>query len=166
MKPAGGMTGKSFIGELTGKRPADRSYVFAERGWHFGPITRTDGLDFSRSITSTRYRYIYNALPDRSYTPVDMANKDAWKAIQQAHAMGQLSPLHQRLYFKKPRATAELYDLKNDPFELHNLAGNTSTRETEDTLRKALEVWMIHESDFLPLPTHALQTTIKKRTDE
>jgi uncharacterized sulfatase len=160
------MTGKSFLGELTGKRPADRRYVFAERGWHFGPITRTDGLDFSRSITSTRYRYIYNALPDRSYTPVDMANKDAWKAIQQAHTAGQLSPLHQRLYFEKPRPMTELYDLKNDPLELCNLAGNTSTRETEDTLRKALEVWMIHEGDFLPLPTHALQTTRKKSTDK
>ena len=43
------------------------------------------------------------------------------------------------------------------PFELQNLAGNTSTRETEDKLREALEGWMIRESDFLPLPSHALQ---------
>ena len=56
----------------------------------------------------------------------------------------------------------ELYDLQNDPFELSNLAGNASTRDTEDTLRKELEEWMVHESDFLPLPTHALQTKIKK----
>jgi hypothetical protein len=91
-----------------------------------------------------------------------MANKDAWKAIQQAHAAGQLSPLHQRLYFEKPRPMTELYDLKNDPLELRNLAGNMSTREIEDTLRKTLEAWMIHESDFLPLPTHALETTRKK----
>ncbi len=162
MKPTRGMTGQSFLGELTGKKPAGRRYVFAERGWHFGPITRTDGLDLSRSITSIRYRFIYNALPDRGYTPVDMANKDAWKAIQQAHAAGQLSPLHQRLYFEKPRPMTELYDLKNDPLELRNLAGNMSTREIEDTLRKTLEGWMIHESDFLPLPTHALETTRKK----
>ena len=55
--------------------------------------------------------------------------------------------------------------LRPTPLELCNLAGSESTRETEDTLRKALEVWMIHESDFLPLPTHALQTTVKKKTD-
>ncbi len=166
MKPSKGMTGQSFAGELFGKKPDGRRYVFAERGWHFGPITRTDGLDFSRSITSTRYRYIYNALPDRSYTPVDMADKDAWKAIQQAQAAGQLSPLHQRLYFKKPRPMTELYDLQNDPLELRNLSSNTSTSETEDRLRKALEAWMIRETDFLPLPTHALQTTRKKNTDK
>jgi hypothetical protein len=95
-----------------------------------------------------------------------MADKDAWKAIQQAQAAGQLSPLHQRLYFKKPRPMTELYDLQNDPLELCNLSGNTSASEKEDTLRKALEKWMIHESDFLPLPTHALQTTRKKNTDK
>ena len=164
MKPIRGMTGQSFVGEFTEKKDAGRRYVFAERGWHFGPITRTDGLDFSRSITSERYRYIYNALPDRSYTPVDMANKDAWKAIQQAYASGQLSRLHQELYFKKPRPIAELYDLKNDPFELQNLANTTSTRETEDKLRESLEGWMIRESDFLPLPSHALQF-YKKNSD-
>ena len=157
MKPTKEMTGQSFVGEFTEKKDAVRHYVFAERGWHFGPITRTDGLDFSRSITSERYRYIYNALPDRSYTPVDMANKDAWKAIQQAYASGELSRLHQELYFTKPRPITELYDLKNDPFELKNLAGTTSTCETEDKLRESLEGWMIRESDFLPLPSHALQ---------
>ena len=166
MKPTEGMTGISFFRDLVGEETSQRRYVFAERGWHFGPITRTDGLDFSRSITSVRYRYIYNALPDRSYTPVDMANKDAWKAIQQAHTAGQLSPLYQQLYFRTPRPIIELYDLKNDPLELHNLAGKMSIEKTESRLCKALEAWMIRESDFLPLPTHALQTTLKKSRDE
>ena len=163
MKPSRGMTGQSFAGELSGKKTGGRPYVFAERGWHFGPITRTDGLDFSRSITSKRFRYIYNALPDRSYTPVDMAHKDAWRAIQQAHTTGQLSPLHQRLYFKKPRPIVEFYDLEQDPLELDNLAGNPSTDDTEKKLRETLEAWMIRESDFLPLPTHAIETTTKTK---
>jgi arylsulfatase A-like enzyme len=161
MKALKGMTGQSFADDLFGKKSDGRRYVFAERGWHFGPITRTDGLDFSRSITSDRFHYIYNALPDRSYTPVDMAHKDAWKAIQQAHTTDQLSPLHQRLYFKNPRPIVELYDLEHDPLELDNLAGNPSTNDTEKKLRETLEAWMIRESDFLPLPTHALETTTK-----
>ena len=90
---------------------------FAERGWHWGPITRTDGLDLSRSVTSERYRYIYNALPNRSYTPVDMSGKDAWKAIlKAAHATEQLSPLHERLYFCESSANRSNYTtLRNDP---------------------------------------------------
>ena len=69
------MDGLSFLPQLLGIESKPRTHLFAERGWHWGPITRTDGLDFSRSVTSTRYRYIYNALPDRSYTPVDMSKK-------------------------------------------------------------------------------------------
>lgn len=157
MKPLKEMTGVSFLGQLLGKRAEVRQYVFAERGWHWGPITRTDGLDLSRSITSKRYRYIYNALPNRSYTPVDMPGKDAWKAIQSAHTSNRLSPLHQRLYFQNPRPVIELYDLHEDPLELNNLAGGKSVANMERTLREELESWMIREHDFLPLPTHALQ---------
>ena len=159
MNPLKEMTGISFLPQLLGKETKDRRYVFAERGWHWGPITRTDGLDLSRSITSQRYRYIYNALPNRAYTPVDMPNKDAWKAIQVAHAAKQLSPLHQRLYFQKPRPVVELYDLSNDPLELNNMAGKKSVAKIERALREELESWMIREHDFLPLPTHALQNT-------
>ena len=157
MQPLKEMTGVSFLPQLLGKTAEGRRYVFAERGWHWGPITRTDGLDLSRSITSRRFRYIYNALPDRSYTPVDMPGKDAWKAIQSAHSENKLSPLHERLYFQKPRPIVELYDLQNDPLELRNLAGNRSVADLEQTLRQELESWMIREHDFLPLPMHALQ---------
>ncbi|MDG2221397.1 MAG: sulfatase-like hydrolase/transferase [Rubripirellula sp.] len=117
------MTGISFVQQLLGEKTETRQYVYAERGWHWGPITRTDGLDLSRSITSKRYRYIYNALPNRSHTPVDMSNKPAWAAIQKAHNENKLSSLHQRLYFQNPRPIVELYDLANDPMELNNLAG-------------------------------------------
>ena len=86
-----------------------------------------------------------------------MPNKDAWQAIQSAHAANKLSPLHQRLYFQNPRPVVELYDLRNDPLELNNLAGKKSVADMERTLREKLESWMIREHDFLPLPTHALQ---------
>lgn len=157
MTPNREMTGVSFLRQLAGEQIEGRRYVFAERGWHWGPITRTDGLDLSRSITSTRYRYIYNALPDRSYTPVDMPGRAAWKAIQSAHAARHLSALHQRLYFQNPRPIVELYDLQTDPLELNNLAGTNSVTSIEQALREELESWMVREHDFLPLPTHALQ---------
>lgn len=157
MRTLDSMTGVSFLPQLLGTPAEGRKYVFAERGWHWGPITRSDGLDLSRSITSKRYRYIYNALPNRSYTPVDMFNTDAWKAIQSAHAAKQLSPLHTRLYFQNPRPMIELYDLARDPLEVHNLAGKKTVASIEQMLRKELESWMIREHDFLPLPTHALQ---------
>ncbi len=161
MKPLEEMTGISCLPQLLGEKTTGQQYVFAERGWHWGPITRTDGLDLSRSVTSERYRYIYNALPNRSYTPVDMSGKDAWKAIQAAHAAKQLSPLHERLYFANPRPVVELYDMRDDPLELNNLTGKKRVAEIERSLREELESWMIREHDFLPLPTHALKNTNK-----
>lgn len=159
LKPLKEMTGVSFYRQLLGEKSETRRYQFAERGWHWGPITRSDGLDLSRSITSKRYRYIYNALPNQIYSPVDMAEKAAWKAIQSAHTSNQLSPLHDRLYFQNPRPIVELYDLGKDPLELNNLAGKKSVDLLEQTLREELESWMIREHDFLPLPTHALQNS-------
>ena len=154
------MDGLSFLPQLLGIESKPRTHLFAERGWHWGPITRTDGLDFSRSVTSTRYRYIYNALPDRSYTPVDMSKKDAWTAITESHRQGQLSKLHERLYFQNPRPVIELYDLENDPLELRNLSGRPGYENTELQLQMELERWMIREHDYLPLPSHAIQNGI------
>ena len=90
-----------------------------------------------------------------------MANKDAGKPFSRP-MLRVNSHNFIKSFICKPRPIAELYDLKNDPFELQNLAGNTSTRETEDKLREALEAWMIRESDFLPLPSHALQFAKKR----
>lgn len=150
------MTGTSFLPELLGEEFQGRRHVFAERGWHFGPITRTDGFDLSRSVTSRRFRYIYNALPNRRYTPVDMSGGDAWEAIEAAHRAGRLLPMHDRILFRNPRPVFELYDLREDPYELKNLAGTEEVQATEEALRQELERWMIRESDYLPLPTHVL----------
>jgi len=151
------MTGHDFLPELLGRPFEGRSYVFAERGWHWGPITRADGFDLSRSVTTERYHYIYNALPGRPYEPVDMTSNSAWSAVKTAHEAGTLSELHGRLYFQKPRPIIELYDLKNDPFQIHNLAKDKDHREIERKLRIELEKWMVRESDYLPLPSHVLR---------
>ena len=155
---AKGMTGLDFMPALLGHPFAGREQVFGERGWHFGPITRSDGFDLSRSVTTKRYNYIYNAIPERSFSPVDMARKNiAWNAIKQARKNGKLSMIHERIYFQNPRPIFEFYDLENDPFELNNLAGQASIRKIETGLREKLDQWMVSESDYLPLPTHAHQ---------
>lgn len=156
IKPAKGMTGLDFMPELLGQPFEGREQVFGERGWHFGPITRSDGFDLSRSVTTKRYNFIYNVLPERSYTPVDMAKRNiAWEAIKVARENGTLPAVHERIYFQNPRPIFELYDLETDPFELNNLVGGDAVREVEEALRQKLDRWMVREGDYLPLPTHA-----------
>ena len=153
-----GMTGKDFTPLLQGGPFEGRTEIFGERGWHWGPITRTDGFDLSRSVVTKRYNFIYNGIPERSYTPVDMATKNvAWEAIKAAKEKGILSEVHERIYFQNPRPIFELYDLENDPFELNNLAGQESVLAIEEDLRARLDRWMVREGDYLPLPSHAHQ---------
>ncbi|MDP7441550.1 MAG: sulfatase [Verrucomicrobiota bacterium] len=152
------MTGVNFLPALLGNSFTGREQVFAERGWHSGPITRSDGFDLSRSITTKRYNFIYNAIPERGYTPVDMAKKNAaWNAIKAARESSDLSELHERLYFDSPRPVFELYDLENDPYEMNNLADTEAVREVEEDLREKLDRWMVREGDYLPLPVHAMK---------
>ena len=158
LAPDPGMTGQDFTPLLLGQSFAGRAQVFAERGWHFGPITRTDGFDLSRSVVTPRYNFIYNAIPERSYTPVDMATRNvAWDATKAAHAAGRLRPEHAQIYFQNPRPVFELYDLENDPFELNNLAGQAAVSAIERDMRERLDRWMVGEGDYVPLPTHAFQ---------
>ncbi len=154
LSAASGMTGVSFLDALKGKAFEGRDYVFAERGWHFGPIMQTDGFDLSRSVVSSRYLYIYNAIPERRYSPVDMGRNPVWRRMQSMAKQGELSALYQRLYFDLPRPIFELYDLEEDPFQLDNLAGKEELESVETRLRVEMDKWMIRESDFLPLPSH------------
>lgn len=152
-----GMNGQSFANLLLDKAYTPREYVFAERGWHFGPITRMDGFDLSRSVMNQRYLLIYNSIPERSYSPVDMPKNPVWLRMQALHEAGDLPDIHEQLYFQKPRPIFELYDLENDPFQLSNLAGDSSVTAIEKTLRIEMDKWMIREGDYLPLPSHAHQ---------
>ena len=159
IEPAKGMTGISFLPVLLGQPFEGRDHLFAERGWHAGPITRTDGFDLSRSVVTRRYNFIYNALPDRAYWPVDMDEKNiAWEAVGKAHEAGTLPKDQDARYFSKPRPTFELYDLEVDPFELNNLAGQDSVKIVEEELRKKMDRWMVREGDSLPLASESVPT--------
>ena len=49
------------------------------------------------------------------------------------------------LYQRRPEE--ELYDLKNDPYELNNLAGQAPFSNVETQLRGALDRWMKQQGD-------------------
>ena len=132
-----------------------REFVFAERSWQGGYLTRSDGFDLIRTVISKDYQFIYNVLPDRPYSPNDMGNTDVWKKMQEVQ--GGLRERHRKLFFQYPRPIVELYDLKNDPFQLQNLAGNPEIKKIEKKLRIALDKWIIREGDFVPLMDELLE---------
>jgi arylsulfatase A-like enzyme len=158
------INGQSFSNTIKGVEENNkREFVFAERGYHNGPLTRTDGYDLSRSVTSERYHFIYNALPKQEFVQVDMVEAIAWNDLVKVNSENILSKMHQDFYFYKERPIFELYDLQNDPFELNNLSGQPEMAATEQRLKNEMERKMIIDHDFIPLPSHALKVGNEKK---
>jgi arylsulfatase A-like enzyme len=155
LAPPPGMTGGSYLKVLTKRTTRHRDFVFAERSWHHGPVTRTDGFDLSRAVITPSHHFIYNVLPDRPYVPVAVEKLKFWPVMQSLAKNGKLSTLHKRLYFPGKRPLFELYDVAKDPFQLRNLAGSSTTASIEKELREVMDRWLVRENDFVPLPSHA-----------
>jgi arylsulfatase A-like enzyme len=157
LAPGPKMSGRSFAALLLGDPSyAPRQHVFVERGPHgSAPVTvdmRSAANDFSRSVRSDRYKFIYNCTPWVPYSPVDSAGGAGWREMTAANAKGELSPGLRATYFTTPRPIYELYDLDADPSELNNLSGRADLSTVELELRIALAEKMILDFDYLPLP--------------
>ena len=150
------MTGRSFLRLLRGEPYEGRKFIFAERGPHgqatFNENTKASGFDQSRCVRSAQFKLIYNCTPYMMYAPVDSAGDPYWKQITALHEQGKLAAEFERTFFSHPRPIYELYDLKNDPGELNNLAGKPEYQTIERELKEALQEKMIIDYDYLPLP--------------
>ena len=123
--------------DILAKDYQPRKYAFAARD-------RCDEtVDHIRSVRSVDFKYIRNFLPGRPYLQ-PCAYKDAKSiliALREWHAAGKLNPT-QELVFRETRPREELYDLKADPFEIHNLADDPQHAAKLKQMRRALNQWM------------------------
>ena len=96
-----------------------------------------------------RYKYIRNGYSDRPHLQpcAYKDNKDTYIAIRDWGEKGKLSDLQQNLLLSPKRAKEELYDLKNDPWELTNLAGEPKHSKILQKMRKTLDQWIIETKD-------------------
>ncbi len=132
--------GHSFAPLLTNPRTKIRDYVYAEHHWH-------DYEDLGRAVRSTQYKYIRNDYPDLPATPpADVGRSRTFKAMQRLRAQGNLDE-NQMACFSRPRPAEELYDVINDPHELHNLSENPKYAYVLRELRQALRDWS-QRTDF------------------
>lgn len=126
----------------------DRKYLFAARD----RCDETD--DRIRMVMSQRYKYIRNFYPMRPYTQFNAYKKRQYPVLtllQILHEKGELEPAQE--HFMAPhRPVEELYDLKNDPHEVNNLAQDEDHRELVKDMRHRLDRWIYETGDQGQVP--------------
>ncbi len=138
------LDGISFLNVITGDTRHHRDLIF-------GTQTTTgikDGSYFPvRSVRNERYKYIRNLNPSGQFTNL-ITNRSgqggwySWLAIADSDTQAQ-----ERTTSYQTRPAEELYDLQNDPYELKNMASDTSLTGIKEELSNALAEWMTHVGD-------------------
>jgi uncharacterized sulfatase len=128
VQPPAWMQGVAFLGAFAG---TPRSFAFGFRG------RMDERTDLVRTATDGRFVYVRNYMPHLIYgqhidymfqTPTTRV----WKAL---HDAGKLTPAQDA--FWNPKPPEELYDLENDPDEVHNLARSPAHQAVKARLREA-----------------------------
>lgn len=131
LAPAANLHGQSFAGLLRGEATFQgRSEIFAEMTYH-------QYYDPRRCIRTATHKLVLNF----SSAPFFMDPSQQWRPKCVTH-----HPADPARAFHDP---CELYDLRSDPLERMNLAGNPALAGLQDDLAQRLRDWMTSTDDPL-----------------
>jgi uncharacterized sulfatase len=133
--------GHSFLPVLLGQAQSHHETVFAvntTRGIYHG--SEAYGI---RAVTDGDWLLIRNLNPQAKFQNM-VTHRDpiysSWKAVDSDFARSRVER-----YVKRP--PVELYDLKNDPWCLENLAGSPLLAKRKRELSRRLSTWMKEQGD-------------------
>ena len=146
--PLAGLPGRSLAPLVEGKRVDWRKYLFTEFHLHSG-----HNFYPQRTVRNARYKLIVNLLAGQVNPGYAFTNNRFFKPGEIEGAIKK-SPRHIRDAYGILRVApaCELYDLKTDPREFHNLAGKSEHRAVLDELKAALADWRHRTKDPLLVP--------------
>lgn len=155
MKPLPDMTGRSLIDLLTEDKPARRDAVFVEKERHTN--CREGNLGYPcRAIRTKDFLYIRNFHPERwpagdpkMWVAVgdfgDIDTSPSKKLILSRRDDPKIKPYFELATAKRP--AEELYDLKRDPWTVHNVADDPEYAGIKEKLARRLQTWMTKTRD-------------------
>jgi arylsulfatase A-like enzyme len=137
------MHGRAFAGTA---RAAPNKFVFLTRD------RMDERYDMMRSVVDGRWLYIHNYRPDLPFVqPLEyMFQARGYQSWARVANEGKLTSATAQFWGEKP--TEELYDLKDDPDSVKNLAGEAAHRAPLNRMRAALKerVLAVKDNGFLP----------------
>jgi len=143
------MQGKAFLGPRA-VRP--RRYVYAHRD------RMAERYDTVRVVRDADYQYNRNFMPHLpwsqfvSYTE-QMPTMKVWRKLAKQK---KLTGPQMRYFQTKP--VEELYDVKSDPHQIRNLAGDPKHQDALRRMRAECRDWMKRTGDLGLLPEYELHT--------
>ena len=107
-----------------------------------------NAIDRIRSVTSDQFRYIRNSMLDRPlFQPQYRDGYATFTRLRELYEHQRLSPLHAAAFTTADRSDEELYDLRNDPHQIINLAKDPRYAKVIDQHRNVLDAWQKQTDD-------------------
>ncbi|MFN6320187.1 MAG: sulfatase-like hydrolase/transferase [Bacteroidota bacterium] len=141
IKPPDNMQGKAIYG--IDADPKGHPYVFAASD-------RLDSeYDRIRSVHDGSFQYVYNFFPDLprymdiAYRKMQPTMRD----ILRLREAGKLNAIQAR-WFEPKGTDEEFYDVKNDPYQLHDLSKDPQYASQVERFRKVFKEWQQQVADL------------------
>jgi arylsulfatase A-like enzyme len=137
------MQGDAFLGTYQKEEP-EYVYMFRDR--------MDERYDMARSIVDRRYRYTryYNSNRIWMQQLEYLWRAPSMQSWEREYLAGRCNEVQERFFQSKP--VEELFDTENDPWEVHNLAGDPAYADKLEEMRAACleKAVSIRDAGFIP----------------
>ncbi|QDT05381.1 Arylsulfatase [Rubripirellula lacrimiformis] len=133
IQPPVPLHGKNLFSDDVGQR----KYVFAARD------KMDDTHDAMRSIRSQEYKLIQNLMPERAYCQFSFYKEASYPPLAELNVLnleGKLTPA-QAAFMSATKPEIEMFDLRTDPHEIHNVADDPKYADAKAELIAELDRW-------------------------
>lgn len=149
------LDGKSFLPVIKGDKKKFKEYVYGAQTTR--GIANGSPYYGIRSVRNERFSYILNLTPCETFKNIVTREKDpVWSSwLKKAETDGFAG---RQVHNYQHRPAEELYDIVNDPYQLHNLAADKRYASDLKKLRGKLQKWMKSQGDSgQPVEMEALE---------
>ncbi len=143
VKPSKTMQGVDLAPIFSDLNSSVREFAFSEHNWH-------DYEAHGRGVRTTDYLLIRNFRTAQAWQgPADSVRSPSHVSLKNRRDTKKLNAA-QADVFLAPRPEFELYDIRNDPHQLTNLAGAPKLKTVQASLTETLQTWMKETADSVP----------------